>query len=97
THKQARNHSFRVAGALPSMRASLQFWIAMPLFSLSRGRRALLLATLAVGAALPAGAAGPTLLNVSYDVSREFYKDFNTAFAAHWKKSTGEDITLNQS
>ena len=38
-----------------------------------------------------------TLLNVSYDVSREFYKDFNTAFAAHWKKTTGEDITLNQS
>jgi hypothetical protein len=41
----------------------------MPFFSHSRGRRALLLATLAVGAALPALAAGPTLLNVSYDVS----------------------------
>jgi sulfate transport system substrate-binding protein len=37
------------------------------------------------------------LLNVSYDVSREFYKDFNAAFAAHWKKTTGEDLTLNQS
>jgi sulfate transport system substrate-binding protein len=37
------------------------------------------------------------LLNVSYDVSREFYKDFNAAFAAHWKKITGEDLTLNQS
>jgi sulfate transport system substrate-binding protein len=34
---------------------------------------------------------------VSYDVSREFYKDFNTVFAAHWKKTTGEDLTLNQS
>ena len=30
-------------------------------------------------------------------MSREFYKDFNTAFAAQWKKTTGEDITLNQS
>jgi sulfate transport system substrate-binding protein len=44
-----------------------------------------------------AHAAGPTLLNVSYDVSREFYKDYNAAFAAHWKATTGEDITLNQS
>lgn len=50
-----------------------------------------------VGAGLPAHAAGATLLNVSYDVSREFYKDYNAAFAAHWKKTTGEDLTLNQS
>ena len=45
----------------------------------------------------PAHAAGQTLLNVSYDVSREFYKEFNAAFAAHWKKTSGEDVTLNQS
>jgi sulfate transport system substrate-binding protein len=38
-----------------------------------------------------------SLLNVSYDVSREFYKDFNAAFAAHWKKTTGQVVTLNQS
>lgn len=38
-----------------------------------------------------------TLLNASYDVTREFYKDFNTAFAAHWKKQTGEDISIQQS
>jgi sulfate/thiosulfate transport system substrate-binding protein len=38
-----------------------------------------------------------TLLNVSYDVSREFYKDFNAAFAAHWKKTRGQVLTLNQS
>ena len=59
-------------------------------------RRALLISLLAVSAA-PAFAAGPTLLNVSYDVSREFFKDYNALFAAHWKKTTGEDITLNQS
>jgi sulfate transport system substrate-binding protein len=58
-------------------------------------RRALLVVALA--APLLAQAAGTTLLNVSYDVSREFYKDFNTAFAAQWKKTTGEDLTLNQS
>ena len=68
----------------------------MPCPTPVRGRRALLIATL-LAAALPTWAAGPTLLNVSYDVSREFYKDFNTAFAAQWKKSTGQDITLNQS
>lgn len=47
--------------------------------------------------AAPARAASPTLLNVSYDVSREFYKDYNTVFAAHWKKTTGESLVLNQS
>ncbi len=71
-------------------------------------RRRRLLAGLALApaaSALPLAArsqsgapAGPTtLLNVSYDVSREFYKDFNAAFAAHWKKSTGQELTLNQS
>ena len=44
-----------------------------------------------------AQAAGTTLLNVSYDVSREFYKEFNAAFIAHWKKTTGEELTVNQS
>lgn len=37
------------------------------------------------------------LLNVSYDVTREFYQEFNPAFAAHWKKKTGETVTINQS
>ena len=44
-----------------------------------------------------ARAASQTLLNVSYDVSREFYKDYNALFAAHWKKTAGDDLTLNQS
>lgn len=42
-------------------------------------------------------AAQTTLLNVSYDVSREFYKDINTAFIASYKKSTGKDIKIDQS
>lgn len=46
---------------------------------------------------LAAAQPAQSLLNVSYDVSREFYKDFNVAFAAHWKKTTGQDVTLNQS
>lgn len=44
-----------------------------------------------------ARAASQTLLNVSYDVSREFYKDYNALFAAYWKKTAGDDLTLNQS
>lgn len=38
-----------------------------------------------------------TLLNVSYDVSRELYKEINPAFVAAWKKQGGADITVNQS
>lgn len=37
------------------------------------------------------------LLNVSYDPTRELYQDFNKAFAAHWKKQTGDDVTIRQS
>ena len=37
------------------------------------------------------------LLNVSYDVAREFYKDYNAAFIAHYKKTTGKDIKIDQS
>ena len=38
-----------------------------------------------------------TLLNGSYDVAREFYKDYNAAFMAHYKKTTGKDIKVDQS
>jgi sulfate transport system substrate-binding protein len=42
-------------------------------------------------------AADKTILNVSYDVSRELYKDINPAFADAWKAKTGEAVTINQS
>jgi sulfate transport system substrate-binding protein len=51
---------------------------------------------LAVTSILPAYSA-TTLLNVSYDPTRELYKEFNAAFAAHYKKETGEDVTIEQS
>jgi sulfate transport system substrate-binding protein len=63
-------------------------------------RRTLLLAMAALsGLAAPLAQAAErqTLLNVSYDVSREFYKAYNTAFTAHWKKTTGQDVDLKQS
>ena len=42
-------------------------------------------------------AQGTTLLNASYDVAREFYKDYNAAFVAHYKKTTGKDVKIDQS
>jgi sulfate/thiosulfate transport system substrate-binding protein len=38
-----------------------------------------------------------TLLNVSYDPTRELYQDFNKAFAAHWKAKSGDAVTVRQS
>src|SRR5690606_27648536 len=37
----------------------------------------------------------PALLNVSYDVTREFYKDYNEVFTKYWKEKTGKNITLD--
>lgn len=42
-------------------------------------------------------AADITLLNVSYDPTRELYKEYNSAFAKYWKAKTGDDVTINQS
>lgn len=55
-----------------------------------------LLASLALAASGTALAQNQ-LLNVSYDVAREFYKDYNVAFAAHYKKTTGKDVKIDQS
>lgn len=38
-----------------------------------------------------------TLLNVSYDPTRELYQEYNTAFAKYWKDKTGQDVTIEQS
>ncbi len=58
-------------------------------FKLALGAAALTIASLA--------SAQTTLLNVSYDVAREFYKDINAAFVPHYKKTTGKDIKIDQS
>ena len=42
-------------------------------------------------------ASAQTLLNVSYDVSREFFKDYNAAFVAHYKKAKGVEVKVDQS
>jgi sulfate transport system substrate-binding protein len=47
--------------------------------------------------AATAAQADTTLLNVSYDPTRELYADFNAAFAKHWKATTGETVSIKQS
>jgi sulfate transport system substrate-binding protein len=61
-----------------------------------------LLSRAAVAAALLAGLVTPAaaqtrLLNVSYDPTRELYRDYNAAFIAHWKAKTGQTIAVQQS
>ena len=55
-------------------------------------------ATVLAGALSSSFAQSPvTLLNVSYDPTRELYLEFNAAFAKHWKATSGQDVTIKQS
>ena len=57
-----------------------------------------LIALLALAHPLTAGAAeSKTLLNVSYDPTRELYQEYNAAFAKYWQAKTGENVTIKQS
>ncbi len=64
-------------------------------------RRTVLAAALIAGTAQFGGMgfafADVTILNVSYDPTRELYKEYNAAFAAHWLKETGETVTIQAS
>jgi sulfate transport system substrate-binding protein len=55
------------------------------------------IATAAMFGPALATAAGVTLLNASYDPTRELYVDFNAAFTKYWKAKTGQDVKINQS
>jgi sulfate transport system substrate-binding protein len=55
---------------------------------------------LAVGTSIAAAQGAPkavTLLNVSYDPTRELYEDYNDQFVTYWKGKTGQDVTIRQS
>jgi sulfate transport system substrate-binding protein len=69
---------------------------------LSPSRRGLLTAMAGAGLAAACGQAGSadggaTLLNVSYDPTRELYKDINAAFAAEWRSKGNPSVSVNQS
>jgi sulfate/thiosulfate-binding protein len=55
------------------------------------------MAALALAGAPVSAAADTTILNVSYDPTRELYREFNEAFAEHWQQQTGEEITIQMS
>ena len=74
--------------ALPSPSATL------PRMLLPRLAALALLLTVAAGAAF---ARDVQLLNVSYDPTRELYRDFNAAFARHWKETRGDTVTVETS
>jgi sulfate/thiosulfate transport system substrate-binding protein len=69
--------------------------------SKARARGPILVAAvlaLGLGGAVPGvRAAAISLLNVSYDPTRELYEDYNKAFAAYWKGRTGDTVIINQS
>ncbi|MBN9205090.1 sulfate ABC transporter substrate-binding protein [Methylibium petroleiphilum] len=59
--------------------------------------RGALAASILVLAAGAAAAKDVTLLNVSYDPTRELYVEYNAAFAKYWKGKTGDNVTVKQS
>jgi len=61
------------------------------------GNVPLLIATIGLLAAAPIAHADITLLNVSYDPTRELYQDFNPAFAKAWQAKGGDKVTIKQS
>ena len=70
------------------MRTRLTLTGSLPLVALMAG----------AGVAMAQGTSKPvTLLNVSYDPTRELYEDFNHQFATYWKGKTGQDVTIRQS
>src|SRR5260370_6993055 len=50
-----------------------------------------------LGRFTPAMAAAQTILNVSYDPTREFYADYDAAFEKYWKAKAGQDVAINLS
>ena len=63
----------------------------------SLARRALVAAVFAAFSGLASSQAAVSLLNVSYDPTRELYVEYNQAFARYWKGKTGQDVTIKQS
>ncbi|WP_342128453.1 sulfate ABC transporter substrate-binding protein [Hydrogenophaga sp. OTU3427] len=66
---------------------------------ISRRQTLRFLSTAALGTSLATAALAQqvTLLNVSYDPTRELYVEYNAAFTKHWKTKTGQDVTVKQS
>ncbi|RKP52371.1 sulfate ABC transporter substrate-binding protein [Trinickia fusca] len=77
-------------------RGGLAVWRAKSKF-VAHAAAAVALAAVTTFAASTAAHAETTLLNVSYDPTRELYQDINSAFSASWKAQTGETVAIRQS
>jgi sulfate/thiosulfate transport system substrate-binding protein len=76
----------------------MQVFLSTPSTAMHRRHLLLTAAALALGLGNPSWAqSNVTLLNVSYDPTRELYVEVNAAFAKHWKAQTGQDVTIKQS
>src|ERR1700674_3711646 len=76
-------------------RFTMQSWFKRPLLP---GNLLLLAAAfVSLAGTGPAFAEETTLLNVSYDPTRELYQELNAAFARQWKAKTGSTVTVRQS
>ena len=104
--KHLRFYSFLCMGALNTMSSPYQRIPIHIMPSPSRIRRAFhVIAAAAMTAVISAGAVTPSLaqakevslLNVSYDPTRELYQEYNAAFAKYWKTKTGDDVTVKAS
>lgn len=79
------------AGTRPRAQRSRRLWRRV----VAHAFAAAIVAVTAVGAQSPPPTV--TLLNVSYDPTREFYREFNEAFALHWREEGGGEVRVNQS
>jgi sulfate transport system substrate-binding protein len=87
-------HTPSIARQWQASQAVRRGWHAAPALP----RRGLIAAAAALaGAPAIARAQAPQLLNVSYDPTRELYRDFNAAFVRAWKARSGQDIAVNAS
>jgi len=84
---RTQSFQFRRAGAKNAAMHTRRNFIKIPFAIAASGAL-----TLAIAAPPPV-----TLLNVSYDPTRELYAEFNAAFAKYWKGRTGQDVTIRQS
>jgi sulfate/thiosulfate transport system substrate-binding protein len=82
--------------ATAAKRTAAPALLAAALFAATSGCGSSTSANLKTGSANDAKPA-VTLLNVSYDPTRELYVEFNDAFARHWKEETGQEVTIDQS
>src|SRR5271166_6238644 len=98
---QVTRSQFRAAGLGGNLEGPMDFEVSVMIKQrFAPARTAIVAAVLAAFGLIGAPAlraASVTLLNVSYDPTRELYEDYNKAFAAYWRAKTGDTVTINQS